>query len=157
MKIYDETVFPKECTDLIIKNGLRKQGDQEACSSLDLRQVISKIIADSESNPNEPLPAVDVKGDGRRRLDDSEKESSDYQGYVVVLCSNKYIGTTKVNHTSGEIISNLEDNYTREELAFVIVLCDCLIMFIFLVTILITEYLIKIDINRHNNRLVECK
>ena len=38
-----------------------------------------------------------------------------------------------------------------------IVSMDALIMLILLVTIITSEYLIKIDINRHNNQLVECK
>lgn len=66
-----------------------------------------------------------------------------------MMCSNKYIGTTKVNQTTGEVISNLEDGMTREELAFLIVGMDALIMLVFLIVIWVSEYLIKIDINRH--------
>lgn len=51
----------------------------------------------------------------------------------------------------------MEDNYTREELAFLIVILDAIVMLIFILSIWFAEFLIKLDISRHNNKLVECR
>ena len=57
-----------------------------------------------------------------------------------------------VNETTGEIILKTDENsLTRERLAFRIVLMEAMIMLVLLVTIIVVEYLINIDINRHNN------
>ena len=84
-------------------------------------------------------------------LDDKNK----LQVYVVVLCANKYIGTPKLDK-DGKYVED-HGGYTREQLAFLIVFMDSLIMLCFLVTIWVLDYLIQMDIQRQNNQLLECK
>ena len=46
---------------------------------------------------------------------------------------------------------------TREGVAFLIVGFDAVIMFFFLVILWIAEYMVQLEVNRHNSLLPECK
>jgi len=65
--------------------------------------------------------------------------------YAVVLCANKYIGTPKTDK-DGKHLAHGGGGYTRENLAFLIVVMDSLIMFFFLLFIWVLNYLIQMDI-----------
>ena len=71
------------------------------------------------------------------------------------MCANKYIGSSKYDK-SGKLVV-IDKGWAREDLAFLIVMIDSLIMFIFLVGIWMLDYFIKMDIQRHNQKLIETK
>jgi hypothetical protein len=72
------------------------------------------------------------------------------------MCGSKYIGTSKEDDDEKNHVHD-KDGYTRENLAFLIVVMDSLIMFLFLIFIWGLNYLIQMDIQRQNNQLLECK
>ena len=129
MKIYDDAMYSDDCKNLITGNGLRKQKDQKMCSSQNITLV-------------------------------SKPKDSQYLAYVVVMCSNAHISGQMPNSTTnstGAVDHTDEGGITREGVAFLIVIMDCIIMLVFLVIIWITEYLIQLEVNRHNSLLPECK
>ena len=71
------------------------------------------------------------------------------------MCANKYIGASKLDK-DGKLIQQ-DSGVSREDLAFLIVIMDSTIMFIFLVSIWIVDYFIKMDIQRHKKQLIETK
>jgi len=62
-----------------------------------------------------------------------------------VMCANKYIGTSKFDKKTGKLIVN-DKGWAREDLAFLIVMMDSTIMFVFIVGIWMLDYFIKMDI-----------
>lgn len=66
--------------------------------------------------------------------------------FAVVMCTNEYIG------------SRLESpSITRGNFANIIVGTDSSIMVVLLIALWLIEFLIRVDIERHQNRLVESK
>lgn len=139
MKIYDEKLYEakRQCSSLIRTGDQRKAIDQSKCAT-----ATASGPVDSGSGATD----APTGGLGPR------------MAYVVVLCSNQHIsGSTAGNSTVHSPDHANEEGYTREQVAFLIVAMDAIIMAIFLIIIWLSEFLIQLEVNRHNNQLPECK
>ena len=78
--------------------------------------------------------------------------------YAIVMCSSEYVGEFLQSDTNDKEKNAKEterSNWKRQTLASVVVISDSLIMGSLLIAIWLMEYLLKLDIFRHRNLLIE--
>ena len=138
MKIYDEQLYAgRQCRSLIRTGDQRQAIDQSKCATATTLGPAGILSGVTEA----------LAGGLASRM-----------AYVVVLCSNQHISGSKVSNSTAHSPDHAnEEGYTREQVAFLIVEMDAIIMAIFLIIIWLSEFLIQLEVNRHNNQLPECK
>ena len=123
----------------VCKNMLKNRKEQNS-------QYCTSLHQHKEFNDKQSIVHKSLKKDKNNEL----------HIYLVVLCSNKYIGTSKIDEKTGKLVQP-DHGHTREGLAFLIVIMDSIIMTIFLLSIFTVDYIIKLDILRHKQGLLETK